>query len=119
MKATHCSSLSSFSSVRSRSKSARTSWVMGGRRDEQTVRIAGMNGDAILPAIHRRLAAALAGTQPRYRPLIVDGVPLGRVDDERAALLRAIPAVFDVAPQTIALAPRIARASPAERSAAL
>ena len=42
---------------------------------------------AILTAIEQRLSRALAAPTTRYRPLVVDGVALGWLDDERFARL--------------------------------
>jgi len=80
--------------------------------------MAAMNSDAILPAIHARLAAALAAPHPRYRPLLVDGIALGALDDARADRLRHFPA-FAVSSAQVAFAPALARATANERSAVL
>ena len=77
-----------------------------------------MSSDAILPAIHARLAAALATPHPRYRPFVVDGAALGALDDARADRLRRFPALA-VSTAQVAFAPLLARAAAAERSAAL
>jgi 8-oxo-dGTP pyrophosphatase MutT (NUDIX family) len=63
-----------------------------------------MIDEAILPAIHARLAAALAAPSMRYRPLIVDGIALGWLDDARAARLASFRTVFRVGKDSIALA---------------
>lgn len=83
------------------------------------VRIAGMNGDAILTAIHARLAHALCKPHPRYRPWIVDGAALGWLDDARATRLAAFPAVFQVESSSVKLAPALRDAPAPVRSAAL
>ena len=80
-------------------------------------RIGGVNGDAILPAIRARLAAALAAPHPRYRPWRVDGVDVGALDDARAARLAAFRDVFDVDATRVAFVPSLATA--AARTAAL
>ena len=59
---------------------------------------------AILPAIEARLAAALATPPIRYRPLVIDGTPLGWLDDGRAARLIPFRAVFRVTKESVALA---------------
>src|SRR5204862_5723733 len=63
-----------------------------------------MIDEPILPAIHARLTAALATPSMRYRPLIVDGMALGWLDDARAARLAAFRTVFRVGKESIALA---------------
>jgi 8-oxo-dGTP pyrophosphatase MutT (NUDIX family) len=70
----------------------------------------------ILAAIEVRLTRAFALPAMRYRPLVVDGEPLGLVDDERAARLARF-AAFRVDERAVALAPRLA--TPDARSAAL
>lgn len=62
-----------------------------------------MIDEAILPAIHARLAAALAIPSVRYRPLTVDGAALGWLDDARAARLAAFRTVFRVGKESVAL----------------
>ena len=59
---------------------------------------------AILPAIHARLAAALATPPIRYRPLIIDGTALGWLDDARAARLVPFRTEFRITKESIALA---------------
>ena len=56
-----------------------------------------MIDDAILQTIHARLAAALMPSPLRYRPLIVDDVTLGLIDDARAERLERFRDVFRVA----------------------
>jgi 8-oxo-dGTP pyrophosphatase MutT (NUDIX family) len=55
-----------------------------------------MIDEAILPAIHARLAAALTAPSIRYRPLIVDGATLGWLDDARTAKLARFDTVFRI-----------------------
>ena len=72
----------------------------------------------ILAAIHARLDRALALPAVRYRPFVVGGHPLGRVDDTRAArLARFGPRLFRVDDHRVALADELADC--ASRSAAL
>ncbi|HEY3178336.1 MAG TPA: DUF4743 domain-containing protein [Casimicrobiaceae bacterium] len=59
---------------------------------------------AILPAIYARLAAALATPSIHYRPLVVDGMVLGWVDDARAARLAPFRTVFRVGKESVVLA---------------
>jgi len=80
-------------------------------------RIGGVNGDAILPAIRARLAAALAAPHPRYRRWRVDSDEVGALDDTRAARLAAFRDVFDVEATRVAFVATLA--TPAARSAAL
>ena len=63
-----------------------------------------MIDEAILPAIHARLAAALAIPSVRYRPLTVDGTALGWLDDKRTARLASFRTVFRIGKDSIALA---------------
>src|SRR3989454_1785734 len=63
-----------------------------------------MIDEAILTAIHARLAAALATPSMHYRPLVVDGTVLGLLDDARAARLVPFRAIFRVAKESVALA---------------
>jgi 8-oxo-dGTP pyrophosphatase MutT (NUDIX family) len=63
-----------------------------------------MIDEAILPAVHARLAAALAIPSVRYRPLTVDGTALGWLDDARAARLVPFRTVFRVGKESIAVA---------------
>jgi 8-oxo-dGTP pyrophosphatase MutT (NUDIX family) len=72
---------------------------------------------AILPAMRARLAAAMAPPSMRLRPLIVDGVALGWLDDERVQRLSRFDTVFRVGKEQIAFA--IALRDCEERSAAL
>jgi 8-oxo-dGTP pyrophosphatase MutT (NUDIX family) len=59
-------------------------------------------GDAILTAIHERLARALTLPSVRYRALIVDGAALGWLDDARFERLAQFgPAFFRVERETI------------------
>jgi len=51
---------------------------------------------AILPAIHARLAAALAVPTMRMRPFVVDGVVLGWLDAGRASRLARFDTVFRI-----------------------
>ncbi|MEO5765364.1 MAG: DUF4743 domain-containing protein [Casimicrobiaceae bacterium] len=67
-----------------------------------------MNGDAILPAIRARLAAALATPHPRYREWRVDGATLGFVDDARAARLERFGDVFVLSRDAVAFAAAVA-----------
>jgi len=77
-----------------------------------------MVGDAILPAIAARLGALLASPRLRYRPFVVDGTPLGLVDDVRAERLRRLaPDTFAVSDRAIVLDPRLDDAD--ARSAAM
>ena len=75
-----------------------------------------MIDDAILAAIEARLVRAAALPPARWRPFAVDGVPVGAVDDERAARLARFDC-FRVTGEAVALDARLATA-PA-RSAAL
>jgi 8-oxo-dGTP pyrophosphatase MutT (NUDIX family) len=53
--------------------------------------------DAILTAVHERIARAVAIADVRYRPFVVDGVALGWLDDARfERLARFGPAIFRV-----------------------
>ena len=72
---------------------------------------------AILPAIHARLDAALAAPSIRYRPLIVDGIALGWLDDARAARLARFDTVFRVDNARIVFAATLRNCE--ERSASL
>lgn len=73
---------------------------------------------AILAAIHERLDRTLARPAMRYRPFIIDGVALGRVDDARSErLARFGPDVFAVDRDAIHLVPRLRGCE--SRSAAL
>src|SRR4029079_13667178 len=72
---------------------------------------------AILPAIHARLAALLATPMIALRPLIVDGVTLGWLDDARAQRLSRFDTVFRVDDRHIAFVPTLRDCE--ERSAAL
>jgi 8-oxo-dGTP pyrophosphatase MutT (NUDIX family) len=63
-----------------------------------------MIDEAILPAIHARLAAALAAPSIRYRPLIVGGTTLGWLDDARASRLVSFRTVFRVGIDSISIA---------------
>lgn len=57
--------------------------------------------DAVLTALHSRLARALAPPQATYRPLLIDGFPAGRLDDARAARLASWRDVFAVRDDSI------------------
>lgn len=73
---------------------------------------------AILTAIHVRLAHALARSPLHYRPLVVDGIALGWLDDARAIRLAQIaPATFAVDTAAVRFAPRVRDSS--ARSAAI
>jgi len=72
---------------------------------------------AILPAIYARLCAALAAPSIRLRPLMVDGVALGWLDDGRVAQLARFETVFRVDEDRVAFADRLR--SSVERSSAL
>src|SRR5512142_1350410 len=72
---------------------------------------------AILPAIHARLAAALAPPAMRLRPLIVDGVALGWLDDARVAALAPFETMFRVGDDRIVFADGLRTSE--QRSAAL
>lgn len=73
---------------------------------------------AILAAIHERLDRALAPPTIRYRPFVVDGVALGRIDDARAARLAQFgPGLFIVDRDAVHLAGRLRECE--SRSAAL
>src|SRR6266550_9167414 len=63
-----------------------------------------MIDESILPAIHARLAAALAPPSIRYRPLVVDGMALGWLDDKRTSRLASFRTVFRIGKDSIALA---------------
>lgn len=78
-----------------------------------------MSGASILPAIHARLAGALAAPHPRYRPWQVDGHALGWLDDTRALRLRDWPRVFAVSAAAVRLAAALVQAPAGERSAAI
>lgn len=54
-----------------------------------------MRADGIVPAIHARLARALAAPQGEYVAFDVDGMTVGWLDAARAARLRSFAAVFD------------------------
>jgi 8-oxo-dGTP pyrophosphatase MutT (NUDIX family) len=63
---------------------------------------------AILTAILARLAHALARSPLHYRPLVVDGIALGWLDDARATRLAQIaPASFAVDSAAVGFAPRL------------
>ncbi len=73
---------------------------------------------AILTAIHVRLAHALAQSTLHYRPLVVDGIALGWLDDARAIRLAQIaPASFVVDAAAVGFAPRLRNSN--ARSAAI
>jgi 8-oxo-dGTP pyrophosphatase MutT (NUDIX family) len=55
-----------------------------------------MQSDAIVPAIHARLAGALGLAAEAYVALTVDDVALGWIDDARAARLADFDGVFEV-----------------------
>jgi len=78
-----------------------------------------MNGASILPAIHARLAGALAAPHPRYRPWEVDGGEIGWLDDNRALRLCDWPRVFAVSADAVRFAADLAKAPAGERSAAV
>ena len=61
---------------------------------------------AILPAMHARLAAAMAAPAIPLRPLIVDGVTLGWLDDARVRKLSRFDTVFRIDDDRIAFAPK-------------
>src|SRR4051794_9206258 len=72
---------------------------------------------AILPAMHARFAAAVAAAATSLRPLIVDGVTLGWMDDARARKLSRFDTVFRIEDGRVAFAPEFNDV--ARRSAAL
>lgn len=76
-----------------------------------------MNADSILPAIHVRLAAALAFDPRGLRPLLVAGTSIGLLDAPRAEHLRRFPKVFTVAGTHVAIVNALQ--NPAARSAAM
>lgn len=55
-----------------------------------------METSTIVTGIRERLEAILAAPQKRYRPFMVDGVPVGWIDDERALRLTAFADVLIV-----------------------
>src|SRR5204862_7324876 len=63
-----------------------------------------MIDEAILPAVHPRLGAALVTPSIRYRPLVVDGVALAWLDDARATRLVQFRTVFRVGEDSVMLA---------------
>ncbi len=77
--------------------------------------------NAIVAAIHARLAPALAPPPGRYRPLVAGALPVGWLDDERASRLAAHPEVFVVTADAIRFAPQLdtadARSAAVERVA--
>src|SRR5664279_4925784 len=95
---THCSSLSCGRSVWSRSNSARMS------AGTKAATIEGVGTAAIVTALRARLETQLAAPASRYRPLVVDDVCVGWLDDIRAARLVAHPDVFFVAAHQVGLA---------------
>jgi 8-oxo-dGTP pyrophosphatase MutT (NUDIX family) len=72
---------------------------------------------AILPAIRRRLAAALALPSIHLRPLIVDNIALGWLDDARAKRLARFETVFRIDNDCIVFAATLRNCE--DRSAAL
>src|SRR5438128_591249 len=72
---------------------------------------------AILPAIRARLAAAMAPPPMRLRPLLVDGVTLGWLDDARAERLSRFDTVFRIDNACVQFAASLRHCE--ERSAAL
>ena len=71
----------------------------------------------IVAAIRARLARDLARAAGKYRPLWIERDIVGWLDDARAARLAAFADVFDVRPEGIRLAARVA--TPAARTDAL
>ena len=67
-----------------------------------------MRADGIVPAIHARLALALAAPQGEYLALRIGGHTVGWLDPSRAARLSAFASVFDRAGGEIRLAARLA-----------
>ena len=70
-------------------------------------RMLGMISATILTAIQARLAPALCGPHPRYRPLIVDDVDAGWLDDAHATRLAHFGAVFRVLPDAVRVSDRL------------
>lgn len=64
-----------------------------------------MISDQVLGTMRARLAAALATPPPRYRPLRLEGVATGWLDDHRAARLSSMPDVFAVREDEVSFAP--------------
>jgi 8-oxo-dGTP pyrophosphatase MutT (NUDIX family) len=73
--------------------------------------------NAVLAAIHARLARELAPPARRLRPLRIDGEAAGWVDDMRATRLAQCPEILDVASDRIVFASGVD--SPASRTAAM
>jgi 8-oxo-dGTP pyrophosphatase MutT (NUDIX family) len=63
-----------------------------------------MRADGIVPAIHARLALALAAPQGEYVAFRIDGHTVGWLDPARAARLSAFASVFDRAEVELCLA---------------
>ncbi len=66
--------------------------------------------DDILPAIAERLRAELAPPAKRYRPLVVDGVAVGCLDDERASRIARFTDVFVAHARCIQFTPSLCTA---------
>ncbi len=67
-----------------------------------------MRADGIVPAIHARLALALAAPRGEYVAFRIDGHTVGWLDPARASRLSAFASVFDGAEGEIRLAARLA-----------
>ncbi|HEX3631398.1 MAG TPA: DUF4743 domain-containing protein [Casimicrobiaceae bacterium] len=67
-----------------------------------------MRADGIVPAIHARLALALAPPQGEFVAFRVDGHTVGWLDPARAARLSAFDSVFDRGAGELRLAPTLA-----------
>ncbi len=67
--------------------------------------------DDILPAIAERLRAELAPPARRYRPLVVDGVAVGCLDDERASRIARFTDVFVAHARCIRFTPSLRTAT--------
>jgi len=73
-----------------------------------------MNIGAIVAALRERLESVLAPPRGRYRPFIVDGEPVGWLDDRRASRLAGFKDVFVADEQQLSFVPALA--SPAQRT---
>ena len=76
-----------------------------------------MDIGAIVAALRERLASMLASPRGRYRPLVVDGEPVGWLDDRRARRLAGFMDVFTVNERQLTFVPALA--TPAQRTLAL
>ena len=73
-----------------------------------------MDTCAIVAALRERLESALAPPRGRYRPLVVDGDPVGWLDDHRARRVAGFTDVFAADARQLTFVPALA--TPAQRT---